>query len=82
MHSEGYCIHTGLCVCVSSDALFSDTISLYVEMKVPKALVQHGADFHKQLKGFSYNASFKYGLTFSAVKNTRALRVLKRLTIG
>ena len=51
------------CVCLMPD--FSDTVSLYVEMKAPTALVQHGADFYK--KGFSYkhfvrklSASFAY----------------------
>ena len=52
----------GLCVfvCLCLMPYFSDTVSLYihvyVEMKVPTALVLHRADFYK--KGFSYKRFF------------------------
>ena len=42
----------GLCLSVHLIPYFSDTVSFYVEMKVPVASVQHGADFYK--KRFSY----------------------------
>ena len=45
-----------VCVSVRLMPYFSDTVNLYVELKV-----QHGADFYK--KGFSKYASFKsYGI--------------------
>ena len=41
----GLCV--SVCLSVHLTPYFSDTVSLYVEMKVPTALVHHGADFYK-----------------------------------
>ena len=52
-----YLVCVCVCVCVCLMLYFSDTVSLYVEMKVPVSLVQHGADFYK--KGFPIHALFE-----------------------
>ena len=89
----GLCVCVCLCVCLM--LYFLDTVSLYVEMKVPTASVQHGADFIR--RDFPINALFEiYGiicLPVTAYEGTAAtfhvlflqqspLRVLKWLTIG
>ena len=55
MCSEGYCtwfVCVSVCVCLMP--YFLDTVSLYVEMKVSMALVQHGETFIKGI--FPINA--------------------------
>ena len=47
-----YLVCLSVCLSVCLMPYFSDTVNLCVEMKVPLASVQHGADFYK--KGFSY----------------------------
>ena len=43
-----YLVCVCICVCVCLMPYFLDTVSLYVEMKVSMASVQHGADFYKR----------------------------------
>ena len=62
MYSEGYCtwfMCVSVCVCVCVMPYFLDTVSLYVEMKVSMASVQHGADFYK--RDFPYKC-LSYGV--------------------
>ena len=55
------CVCVSVCVylCVCLMPYFLDTVSLYVEMKVSMASVQHGADFYKCLSygSFVYHKS-------------------------
>ena len=49
-----------VCVCLSVclTHIFSDVVSLHVEMKVPTALTQQGADFY--MNGFHYRHTVQY----------------------
>ena len=47
MYSSMY-LTLGVCVCFCPMPYFSDTVSLYVEMKVPTASLQRGADLYKK----------------------------------